>query len=179
MRVRKYLCIELGEARPRWEQWCAQHGVTLSEGARQLILDAVLEAALSDAVPESSVRWTLAREHRERIELRLTTTELTAVEQRAAALGFNAKRWIVALIRAHLTGEPQFGEQEMMLLATSNRQLASIGMLLGYIARDGARVAAHTELIDRQQLTAMKEELDVHLRAVAALVRANLDRWSR
>jgi len=67
----------------------------------------------------------------------------------------------------------------MMLLATSNRQLASIGMLLGYIARDGARVAAHTELIDRQQLTAMKEELDAHLRAVAALVRANLDRWSR
>ncbi|KLU20655.1 plasmid stabilization protein [Caballeronia mineralivorans PML1(12)] len=180
MRARARLCIELGEVKPRWDQWCARQGLTPAEGVRQLILDAVLDdAAQPDAAPESPMPWTVVGEHRKHVAIRLTSTELTAVKQRAAALGFNANRWIVALIRAHLTGEPQFGEQEMMLLATSNRQLASIGRLLGCIARDGARVAAHTELIDPQQLAAMKKELDAHLRAVAALVRANLDRWSR
>ncbi len=180
MRARERLCIELGEARPRWDRWCARHGVTPEEGGRQLILDAMLgDAALHDAAPESSVRWTVVGERRERVAIRLTTTELTAVEQRAAASGFSGNRWIVALIRAHMTGEPQFGEREMMLLATSNQQLASIGRLLGCIARDSARMAGHTDAVDRQQLAGMKKELDAHLRAVAALVRANLDRWSR
>ena len=180
MRARARLCIELGEARPRWDRWCAQHGVTPAEGVRQLILDAMLgDAALHDAAAESPVRWTVVGEHRERIEVRLTTTELMAVEQRAAASGFSANRWIVALIRAHIIGEPQFGEREMMLLATSNQQLASIGRPLGYIARDGARMAGNTEVGDRQQLAGVRKELDAHLRAVAALVRANLDRWSR
>jgi hypothetical protein len=40
-------------------------------------------------------------------------------------------------------------------------------------------MAGHTDAVDRQQLAGMKKELDAHLRAVAALVRANLDRWSR
>lgn len=180
MRTRAHLFIELGEAKPHWDRWCARHGLTPAAGARQLIFEAMLgDAALHDAMPESSVRWTVVREHREPVVIRLTTTELTAVEQRAAALGFKKNRWIVALVRAHLTGEPQFGEQEMMLLAASNRQLASIGRLLGCIARDGASVAGRTVPVDRQQLVAMKKELDAHLRAVAALVRANLDRWSR
>jgi hypothetical protein len=180
VRVRVRLRIELGALKPRWDQWCARHSLTPAEGARQLIFAAVLDdAAQPDAAPESSVPWTVAGEHRERVEIRLTTTELTAVAQRAAASGFNANRWIVALIRAHLTGEPQFGEREMMLLAASNQRLASIGRLLGCIARDGARVAGRTDAVDPQQLAAMKKELDAHLRAVAALVRANLDRWSR
>nr|WP_253947309.1 plasmid stabilization protein [Paraburkholderia xenovorans] len=111
-------------------------------------------------------------EPRTRIELRLTAAELEAVEQRAMASGLSGNRWIVSLVRAQLTREPQLGEHELRALSASSQQLASINRLLGQLARAGGqdRMADWAEMRDR---------IDAHLRASAAVIRANLDRWSR
>jgi hypothetical protein len=98
------------------------------------------------------------------------------LEQRAAALGLHSNRWIVALIRAQLTREPQLGTRELLLLSTSNQQLAVISRSLGQLARGGGVGLTCQELADFEGI---REQIDAHLRAVVSVIRANLDRWSR
>ncbi|WP_306770734.1 plasmid stabilization protein [Paraburkholderia sp. UYCP14C] len=176
--MRERLCVELGAVRVRWDDWCARRGLTAAEGVRQLIAIAVREdadgesGALLPGLPRPVVG-----EPRSRIEIRLTASELGAVEQRAAALGLGGNRWIVSLVRAQLTRQPQLGEHEMRALSVSSQQLAGISCLLSQLARAG-RIE-----LSRQDLTVdwaeTRRRIDDHLRATAAVMRANLDRWSR
>ncbi|HDR9483098.1 TPA: plasmid stabilization protein [Burkholderia aenigmatica] len=178
MVVRERLCVELGVIRVRWDDWCARRGVTAGEGVRQLIATAIRD----DADGESGT--TICRlplpivgEPRHRIEIRLTSAELNAVERCAAAMGLRSNRWIVSLVRAQLSREPQLGEPELSALSVSNQRLAEIGRLLGQLAR-----ADETELVRRDLMSEwaeLRKRVDEHLRTAAAIMRANLDRWSR
>nr|WP_218883993.1 plasmid stabilization protein [Burkholderia guangdongensis] len=172
------MCVELGATRLRWDDWCAHRGLTAGEGVRQLIVTAIRDDA--DWEPESIMPGPLrpiVGERRSRVEIRLTVSELNAVEQRAAALGLSGNRWIVSLVRAQLTREPQLGEHEMRVLSASSQQLAGISRLLGQLARaGGAELACHELTRDWAD---MRKHIDDHLRATAAVIRANLDRWSR
>jgi hypothetical protein len=180
MKSRSRLCVELGETKPRWVDWCALHEVTLSEGVRQLILDAV---AAHEQAPRAEgtdvMRWTPVGERRERLEIRLTTSELHAVRQQATSSGFTANRWVIALIRAQLTCVPQFGEQEMALLVASNHALATISRSLGPVLREMDRDGRAAGAGDGRLLAELKAQIDAHLRAVSQLIRANIDRWTR
>lgn len=179
-RLRERLCVELRGMRLDWDRWCTRRGLTSAEGARQLIAVALGADANPDADEtgvEAGVQWISIDEPRTRIEIRLTHTELESVEQRAAAFGMTGNRWIVALIRAQLKREPQFGVQEMRLLSDSNQQLAAISRWLGELAREGS--ALHTEPNGNNRVGVIRDQIDVHLRAVSAVIRANLDRWSR
>ncbi|AIO35050.1 hypothetical protein DM39_4202 [Burkholderia cenocepacia] len=178
MIARERLCVELGTVRLRWDDWCARRGLTAGEGVRQLIAIAIRDdtdgesCAIVQGLPRPVVG-----EPRTRIEIRLTGAELSAVEQRAAALGLNGNRWIVSLVRAQLTREPQLGEHELHALSVSNQQLAGISRWLGQLARAGG-----TELACREPMpdwAEMRKQIDDHLRATAVVIRANLDRWSR
>ncbi|CAJ5660068.1 plasmid-like protein [Burkholderia pseudomallei] len=178
LRERERLCVELGGMRRDWDRWCARRSMTVGEGARQLIAAALrADAGNGDSVIDANVRWSVAGDPRIRIELRLTRAELDAAGLRAEALGMTANRWIVALIRAQLTHEPQLGAREMRLLSDSNLQLASISRWLGQLARDGG--AARTGQDRNEDISAVRGAIETHLRVVAAVMRANLDRWSR
>jgi hypothetical protein len=176
--VRERLCVELGASRLRWEDWCARRGLTVGEGVRQLVAIAIC----ADANGESgTTMWRLPRpvvgEPRHRIEIRLTGAELNALERRAAAMGLRSNRWIVSLVRAQLTREPQLGEPELNALFVSNQRLAEIGRLLGKLAR-----ADETEPVRRDLMfewVELRKRIDEHLRTTTAIMRANLDRWSR
>jgi hypothetical protein len=176
--VRERLCVELGAVRLRWDEWCARRGLTAGEGVRQLIVTAIRDDA--DGEPDSimpDLPRPVVGEPRSRIEIRLTGVELKAVDERAAALGLSGNRWIVSLVRAQLTREPQLGEHEMRALSESSRQLAGISRLLGQLARGGGAELARRDLTS--DWADMRKHLDDHLRATAAVIRANLDRWSR
>lgn len=178
MRVRERLCVELGGMRPDWIHWCARRGMTVGEGARHLIAAALnAEADGSHAEAEVEGRWSGIGDPRARIEIRLTLTELEVVGRRAHASSLTPNRWIVALIRANLVREPQLGMQEMRLLAESNQQLATISRWLGQLVRDGG--ATRTESRESKEVGVIREQIDAHLHTVAAVIRANLDRWSR
>lgn len=173
MVTRARLCVDLGSAKPRWEAWCTLHGVTAADGVRQLVYGVLAHDESSDTVPEREPRCLSSDGHRERIEIRITQDELDASRQRALAAGLNANRWMAAAIRAQLVHEPQLGEHEMRLLADSNQHLATIVTLLGRLqAHGGGHDAAHT-------LEGMRAVIDMHLRTVTRVLRANLDRWSR
>ena len=178
MRIRERLCVELAGMRPVWEAWCARRGLTTAEGVRQLITAALDAQEIDSDAPFGIVtRSTAVDEPRTRIEVRLTRSELEAVDKRAAASGLTSNRWIVALIRAQFAREPQLGQIEMRLLSDSNRHLAAVGRWLAQLARDASagRLAPDCE----PNLGAVRQQIDAHLRAVTAVIRANLDRWSR
>lgn len=178
MRVRDRLCVELGGMRRDWDRWCVRRGLTVGEGARQLVAAALrAEAGNGDPGIDADVRWSAVGDPRIRIELRLTAAELEAVELRAEASGLTANRWIVALIRAQLTHEPQLGTREMRLLSDSNLQLASIGRWLGQLVRSDQ--IPRTGQDTSGDIEAIRRAIDAHLRDVVAVMRANLDRWSR
>jgi hypothetical protein len=65
----------------------------------------------------------------------------------------------------------------MRLLSDSNQQLAAINRWLGQLAREANAMNAmpHTS----RDIAVIRLQLDVHLRTVAAMIRANLNRWSR
>ncbi|WP_307873475.1 plasmid stabilization protein [Burkholderia sp. LMG 13014] len=145
---------------------------------RQLIAMAVC----ADEDGESgTTTWRLPRpivgEPRHRIEIRLTSAELNAVERCAAAMGLRSNRWIVSLVRAQLTREPQLGEPELSALCVSNQRLAEIGRLLSKLARADETGPVPRDLMS--EWAELRERVDEHLRTAAAIVRANLDRWSR
>lgn len=178
MAARERLCVELGAVRLRWDDWCVRRGLTAGEGARQLIMAAIHD---DDRAQSAAVARDLARsvvgEPRIRIEVRLTESELATVEQRATASGLSGNRWIVSLIRAQLTREPQLGEHEMRALSASNQQLADINRVLSRLLRAGS-----SELIGSYWMmdwVDMRDRIDAHLRATSSVIRANLDRWSR
>jgi predicted DNA binding CopG/RHH family protein len=178
MRVRERLCVELAGIRRDWEAWCARRGVTAGEGVRQLITVALdTDDRDSDPHVETTIQASVVRDSRKRIEVRLTCIELHAVEQRASAFGLTSNRWVVALIRAQLTREPQLGELELRLLSESNQHLATISRWLAQLAR--TRTAAPPTRDERPDETCIRQHIDIHLRTVAAVIRANLDRWSR
>jgi hypothetical protein len=186
VKTRARLRIELGEARSRWDQWCAQRGLTPRDAARQLIFHALQEdTRLPDPLGGALMRWPDAEERHHSFSIQLTPSAWSAVKQRAAASGWTGNRWIVALVRAHLANEPQFDQQELRLLATSNQQLAGMVRLLGSLAResehrcDTGHLTQDEERVSRQQFEELKKTLDAHLRVVAALMRANLDHWRR
>lgn len=173
--MRARLCVELGGLKPRWVAWCVRHEITSGEGVRQLVAAALDEEASSSRSSGAGIvpRWTSVDAHRERIEIRLLADELDAVSERAAAAGFSANRWIVALIRAQLAREPQFGSHEMQLLAQSNQHLAVLYTMLG--RRSDAGRGQSAGRVPEDIVTA----IEAHLHVVNRLLRANLDRWSR
>lgn len=180
-RRRARVSIELGALKPRWDDYCRSTGIPSAERLRQLILDALGQHAVTDQsatvvlpVDDSGPRL--------RVEVRLSEAEFDAVEKLSQQAGMSVNRWIVAAIRAQITGEPQFGDRELTVLADSNHQLAALGRNLNQIARalniapDGS---ARQRLGTWDALDGLRADVDRHLDRVGGLIRANVARWSR
>jgi hypothetical protein len=174
--ARERLCVELGPLRLRWDDWCANRNLTAGEGARQLITAAIYEDRdVRSVVVVHDLGRPLVGEPRTRVEIRLTASELSAVAQRAMASGLSGNRWIVSLVRAQLTRQPQLGEHEMRALSESSRQLANINRLLAQLVRSIGDDASE-QMLDWAET---RQRIEAHLRATSSVIRANLDRWSR
>jgi hypothetical protein len=176
--TRGRLFVALGAVSLRWDDWCMRRGLTTAEGARRLIVAAIRDDADGgSAAIDPGLARPVVGEPRRRVEIRLTVTELNALEQRASTSGMSGRRWIVSLVRAQLVREPQLGEHEMRALSESNRQLASINRYLSQLARAGGAEGVPENLTT--DWMEIRNRIDAHLRATAAVIRANLDRWSR
>jgi hypothetical protein len=112
--------------------------------------------------------------------LRLSESERFAISERAKADGFkHSQQWIIALRRARLTDEPQFGAKEVEALGESNRQLLAIGRNLNQIAhalnasRGNSTVQYDAELVD-----ALATAVKLHVKKVGDALRASIYRWT-
>lgn len=166
--------IDLQGYKQSWIDYCSARNMTPSEAFRLVVLKLV------DKVFDEAPRKVAEGETdgcKIRKEIRLTESEIAQAENIAFKEGFSLSRWIVALVRARLTGTIQLGQQEMELLARSNMQLLALGRNLNQIAKalntspDDRRVFKVDVIEDLQ--TAIRQ----HTALVASVMVANVERW--
>ncbi|CUR66957.1 plasmid mobilization relaxosome protein MobC [Achromobacter xylosoxidans] len=164
-----------GDLKQRWQALCLRQGSTPSDGLRQIIVR-LLNGSATDASPTPS-----KHEHpdtsRRRLELRLTETEYARIEALALQQGMSANRWVIHLIRANLSGEPQFGMTELRTLGESNSRLLAIGRNLNQIARHMNAGRALETVVTAERIDTLTRHIKTHTARVADIMRANIDRW--
>ena len=104
-------------------------------------------------------------------------SDATVVKTLASEQGFSVSKWVVALIRGHVTHRPQFGQHELDQLAQSNYQLVSIGRNLNQIARSLNTNPDDHSAYNVETIEALRDHIKAHTAKVSRLVAANTDRW--
>lgn len=113
----------------------------------------------------------------EKITIRLTEAEHKEVEARGKLLGMGKPTWVMRLIRAHLTKQPQLTDIEVRTLREATRELSYVGRNLNQVAhalninlneKDRASAALIAEIHNRV------EEMRGQIKAV---LDENVNRW--
>lgn len=164
-----------GDLKQRWQALCLRQGSTPSDGLRQIIVR-LLNSSATDASPTPS-KHEQPDTSRRRLELRLTETEYARIEALALQQGMSANRWVIHLIRANLSGEPQFGMTELRTLGESNSRLLAIGRNLNQIARHMNAGRALETVVTAERIDILTRHIKTHTARVADIMRANIDRW--
>lgn len=177
MTEKKILSVNLGLLYEPWKRYCDAHGVSRSDATRQVIRKLVTRG--SEVAAEDRSTSILTGDPKVRVEIRLLADEHRVVSEQAATAGFSINSWVIALIRARLTGSAQFGQAELENLAISNSRLLAIGRNLNQITR--LLNAAPTELaqLRPESIETLASEIKSHTVAVGALIQSNVQRWSR
>lgn len=159
----------------RWQVFCLRQGSTPSDALRQVIVR-LLNGSTTAGSPTPSMHEQPDISRR-RMEVRLTETEYTRIEALALQQGMSANRWVIHLIRANLSGEPQFGMTELRTLGESNSRLLAIGRNLNQIARHMNAGRALETVVTAERIDTLTSHIKTHTARVADIMRANIDRW--
>ena len=173
--------IDLLGLKDQWIAWCASQGTTPSQAFRAIVqrLTRSRDPVIATPAPEATALRTAppGEPTVRRISLRLTASEQGAVVKRAAAAAMTPSRWIRALVRSHLTREPQFGDRELEAVIQSTTQLRYIGRNLNQVAK-GLNASPNERLLFKAELIERLEaEIKSHTEAVSRLLAANIERW--
>jgi len=111
------------------------------------------------------------------MELNLTTSELAAMKRMAGHEGYVPTKWVVAMVRTKLTGQPHVGQPELERLTRSNQQLLALGRNLNQIAKvlntsPQSRAAFRVEVI-----TELARVIRTHTDKVSDVLRGTVERW--
>jgi hypothetical protein len=194
--VRHRLCVDLQGSYGAWITWCQSMGLTPSEAMRALVARLRPGQWPEDRAggPRAVPAPLPAHEGIcERPKVPLTADEAQTVAARAKEEGMTVPRWIVSLIRAHLSGRPQLGTPSLDALRQSNLELQALGRSLNQIARALNAISDHLEQgrVDqaaealRQQrgdeirrlISELKSRIDGHLPVVSTVLTQNVERW--
>ena len=173
--------IDLLGLKDQWLAWCAAQGTTPSQAFRAIVrrLTGTSDLANATPAPEAKSLRTAppGEEGAQRISLRLTASELRAVGHRAGAVSMTPSRWVRALVRSHLTREPELGNQELEGLIQSTTQLRYLGRNLNQVAK-GLNSTPHERLVFKVELIERLESaIETHTKVVSRLLAANIERW--
>lgn len=160
----------------RWKAYCASQGMTSSDAGRRALFRYMGEKADPTALrfvalPESPDRT------RHRQEVRLTGSEMQAINKLAQDVGVSRRQYIVNLIRAHLLREPQLNKADLDAVRESNDQLTRIGTNLNQIAmKQNAGNSVDSRLIV-EMVNKAYSQIKEHRPCIYRVMRSNLDRW--
>lgn len=167
--------VPLGDMKGEFTAWCKRQGVTVNDAVRQMVA-----RVLGMDVRQLPHVASADGDGRVSVKVQFSRDEYEAVSRTAGHMGFTLSRFLVAMVRAQITGDPQLGERELAALEASNYQLAAIGRNLNQIARAlNAQPVAAAQPHRLALVDALRGEIDAHLKAVHAMQRANLARWRR
>ncbi len=164
----------LGVLRQPLADYCVEHGVSLSDGIRQILCKTLTSGA---STPEQ-VYFNNESTDRIRLNVRLMDAEYEAILKRVEAEGFtSANRWIVSLIRANLQKEPEFGETGLDALYESNRLLAPLARNLNQLTRDVRQHGIQVPVYRFRVLENLQTALTAHIKVVGTVISRNVGRW--
>lgn len=169
--------VDLGELKAPWQAWCDEHKVTPSHALR----NAIRQAMDWRAVQASGPRLRLTRKPERataRMEVNLTPSELAALKRMAGHEGFAPTKWVVAMIRTKLTGQPQVGQLELETLARSNQQLLALGRNLNQIAKVLNTAPQNRAAFRVEVITELSRVIQAHTKKVSDVLRGTVARWS-
>ena len=170
------ISADLGPLKQSWLAWCAKQKTRPSHALRQ-VLAKIVQGGLPGCISRRAVVSDRPEKPMVRVEIKLTQSEHSTLTQLARAQGFTVAKWIIALIRSRLVGDPQFGQSELEVLARSNLQLLAIGRNLNQLAK-----ALNTSPEDKnafrvELITELSRRIQTHTTTVSSVMRGNLERW--
>ena len=168
--------VDLGELKAPWQAWCQAHGITPSHALRNALRQAMDRRASQAPAPRSRV---ISKRERAtaRIELNLTTSELAALKRVAGHEGYLPTKWVVAMIRTKLTGQPHVGQPELERLTRSNQQLLALGRNLNQIAKVLNTSPQNRDAFRVEVITELSRVIRSHTDKVSDLLRGTVERW--
>jgi hypothetical protein len=170
------ITVDLGELKAPWQAWCDQQGVTPSQAFRQVLRKALDRT--STQAPVSRRRVVPKRERATaRLEVHLTTSELAGLKTVAGHEGYVPTKWVVAMIRTKLTGQPHVGQPELERLARSNQQLLALGRNLNQIAKVLNTSPENRSAFRVDLITELSRVIRAHTDKVSDVLRGTVERW--
>jgi hypothetical protein len=167
--------VDLGELKAPWQAWCQDHSITPSQALRTAIRQA-MDGKTTHAPPR--IRVSPRRERATaRIELNLTSSELAALKKMAGHEGYLPTKWLVAMIRTKLTGQPHVGQPELERLTRSNQQLLALGRNLNQIAKVLNTSRQHRDAFRVEVITELSRVIRSHTEKVSDVLRGTVGRW--
>ena len=174
MKSRGNLTVHLGTSKEQWKALCRSQNTRPGTAIRELVTKA-LSAKPDNGTPKTTEVHEQPDESKERIEIRLTKTEMAKTREHAENEGCSTNRWIINLVRANLTGRPQFGMKELDTLGESNKQLLAIGRNLNQLIRAINR--GESRGVDPGLIQTVSNLIKKHTEIVSTVMQANIDRW--
>ena len=168
--------VDLGDLKAPWQAWCDQQSVTPSHALRNALRQAMDQRTGRAPAPRSRVTPKPERATA-RIELNLTTSELAALKKMAGHEGYVPTKWLVAMVRTKLTGEPQVGQLELETLARSNQQLLALGRNLNQIAKVLNTAPQNRTAFRVEVITELSRVIQAHTKKVSDVLRGTVERW--
>jgi len=168
--------VDLGDLKAPWQTWCEQQGVTPSHALRNALRQAMDRRATRAPAPR--LRVTPKRERATaRMEVHLTTSELAALKKMAGHEGYVPTKWVVAMIRTKLTGQPHVGQPELERLTRSNHQLLALGRNLNQIAKVLNTAPQNRAAFRVEAITELSRVIQAHTDKVSDVLRGTVARW--
>ncbi len=170
------ITVDLGELKVPWQAWCQDQGITPSHALRNALRQAMGRRATRAPTPRLRITPKPERANA-RMEVNLTPSELAALKQMAGHEGYVPTKWLVAMVRTKLTGQPQVGQPELETLARSNQQLLALGRNLNQIAKV-LNVAPQNRTAFRVEvITELSRVIQAHTKKVSDVLRGTVARW--
>ena len=168
------LCVWLGQRKTEWDEYAKNLGLTSSALAATVIKRAMDVSGQTAPVfvVEQQKEWG----QKKTLNLKLSESEMQALEEMAAQEGVKKQRFVIGLLRASMANEPQHSTDELMALRESNTQLRKIGVSLNAIAKQlnqGMTVNGSFDKVADKTVGEIKK----HTEHVGALLNSSEQRW--
>ena len=168
--------VDLGELKAPWLAWCQAHGITPSHALRNALRQAMDRRATRAPAPRLRITPKPERATA-RMEVNLTPSELAALKWMAGHEGYVPTKWVVAMIRTKLTGQPHVGQPELERLARSNQQLLALGRNLNQIAKVLNTAPQNRTAFRVEVITELSRVIQAHTKKVSDVLRGTVARW--
>ncbi len=167
--------VDLGELKAPWQAWCQDHSITPSQAVRNAIRQA-MDGKTTQLPPR--IRVSPRRDRATaRMELNLTSSELGVLKKMAGHEGYLPTKWLVAMIRTKLTGQPHVGQPELERLTRSNQQLLALGRKLNQIAKVLNTSPKNRDAFRVEVITELSRVIRAHTDKVSDVLRGTVERW--